>query len=289
MNLDIIIVNYNSGPYLKKCLDSISPAFNGDLGRVLIIDNASSDGSIINLQSVYPHIQIIRNQQNLGFARAVNQGIRITTSPYLLLINPDAELQSASIDKMLQFMETKPDCGVLGGLVLYPDGRRQETVRSFPTFWTVLLGRRSSLTYKIFPHNPFSKRYLLTTHDFTKTQEVDFVAGTFMMLRRKALEEIGLFDEDYFCYVEDVDICWRMKEKNWKVYFYPEARCVHLYGENIRKDNIHPEIYHARGMYHFFNKYYQPNFLYKSFLTTCLYLKICQIIAWGFLKLSFAR
>lgn len=289
MNSDIILVNYNSGQYLKKCLDSIHPELNGRRCSILIIDNSSKDHSVEYASRSYPRVRTIINKQNLGFARAVNIGIRMTSSDYILLLNPDAELLPNSFGRMIRFMEEHPDCGVLGGLVLYPDGRKQESCRRFPTPWTIVLGRRTSFLHRLFPNNPFSREYLLKEADLSKTLEVDFVAGTFMMLRRKALETTGLFDEDFFLYVEDVDLCMRMRNHGWKVCFYPETICRHHYGETIRKDNIHPEIYHARSMLKFFKKHYHLSWFERLLLQIGLHFKTMQIISWSFFRMAIAR
>lgn len=289
MNLDVIIVNYNSGALLRKCLDSIFAGNDRIALRIMTIDNASHDQSLKDAIASYPGLTIIRNRRNLGFARAVNQGIRNTGSDFILLVNPDAEIASGGIKAMLDFMSTHTDCGVLGGLVYYPNGKRQETARRFPTLATVVLGRRTSMLYRLFPGNPFSRRYLLLDADFSRARQVDFVAGTFMMLRREALNEVGLFDEDYFLYVEDADLCYRMKRHGWKVWFTPDARCTHLYGENIREDNIRPAVYHAQSMYRFLAKHLRPPPVLTLFIRTAVHLKNVETIAWGFFKRSFVR
>ena len=254
-----------------------------------MIDNASNDASLAYVKAHYPELPIIKNKSNIGFAKAVNIGINLTKSDYILLLNPDTELLSDRVDGMIAFMDANPYCGAMGGRVLYPDGRRQESYRNFPTLWTIALGRRSSLFYRLFPQNPFAKKYLLPGEDFSHPAEVDFVAGTFMMLRRKAINEIGLFDENFFLYVEDVDLCWRLKKQGWKVCFYPMTSCRHHYGEKIRNDNIHPEIHHARSMFKFFKKNYQPNWFTLLILKLGLYFKIMQILSWGFAKKTLAR
>jgi GT2 family glycosyltransferase len=289
MKLGVIFVNYNSGHYLKRCLDSLFSALDGNDYEILIIDNASKDASLEYVQSRYPNLTVIKNKNNLGFASAVNMGIKTIKCDYILLINPDSVILDHSISKMVDFMGKTSDCGVLGGWVTYPDGRRQESCRRFPTFWRVVLGRRSSVLYRLFPNNPFSRDYLMTSENLSKTQEVDFVAGSFMMLRKKALDEVGLFDEDFFLYVEDADLCFRMKQHGWKVFFYPEARCLHYYGENIRQDNIRPEIYHAKSMYKFYKKHYHLNWIALLLLKTGLWLKAAQILSWGFLKRTYIR
>ncbi len=289
MNLDVIIVNYNSRSLLKKCLDSVFAGNHRIALHVVTIDNASRDQSLQDAVASYPGLRVVRNNRNLGFARAVNQGIRSTGSDFILLVNPDAEIASGAIKALLDFMSTHADCGVLGGLVSYPNRKRQETVRRFPTLATVVLGRRTSMLYRLFPANPFSRRYLLLDADLSRVREVDFVTGTFMMLRREALSEVGLFDEDYFLYVEDADLCYRMKRHGWKVWFTPDARCTHLYGENIRQDNIRPAVYHAQSMYRFFAKHLRPPPVLTFCIRTAVHLKNVETIAWGFFKRSFIR
>ncbi len=284
MQLNIIIVNYNSGHHLKTCLEAILKS-NGSLNNrtVTVYDNGSTDGSLAGAQDAFPRVNYIRSLKNLGFAKAVNEAVKSTRGEYVLLVNPDVVLFPMTIESMLRFMELSPRCAILGGELLSPLGYRQPPCRRFPNYFNVLFGRRS-LVRRIFPDNPFSKKYLYLDLDYTKPQKVDFVEGSLMMVRRKALEEIGLFDEGFFLYLEDADVAYRMQKSGWETWCLPRSYALHFRGENYRKDNIHPAIYHSKGFYRFFTKHYQPAWLVRLLLRALLTLRLVYVISTGSVK-----
>ncbi len=284
MKLDIIIVNYNSGQYLKHCLDALHKA-NGIFhnSKVIVYDNGSTDESLKRAQESFPRVSYIGNHLNLGFARAVNKVIERSSGDYVLLVNPDAIVFPESISLMLDFMRTNKQCGVLGGELLSPSGYRQPSCRRFPNYVNVPFGRRS-LMRRMFPGNPLSRKYLYSEIDPTKPHKVDFVEGSLMMIRRKALEDVGCFDEQLFLYVEDADLCYRMKQKGWETWWLPQTYAIHYRGETFRTDNIHPAMYHSRGLYRFFCKHYKPSTLTRLALRFLLALRLVYVIATGSLK-----
>ncbi len=284
MKLDIVIVNYNSGRYLKYCLDALHKT-NGILHNsgVIVYDNGSTDASLKIAQAAFPRVRYIGNHVNLGFARAVNRVIEQSSGEYILLVNPDTIVFPESIRLMLDFMTKNEQCGVLGGELLSPSGYRQPTCRRFPNYVNVLFGRRS-LMRRLFPGNPFSRRYLYAEMDPTKPHLVDFVEGSLMMIRRRALEDVGNFDEQLFLYVEDADICYRMKQHGWETWWLPQTYAIHYRGETFRADNIHPAMYHSRGLYTFFRKHYKPSFLTRLALRFFLTLRLVYVIATGSLR-----
>ena len=284
MKVDIIIVNYNSGQYLKHCLDALHKT-NGIFhnSKVIVYDNASTDESLKRAQEAFPRVSYIGNHVNLGFARAVNKVIERSSGDFVLLVNPDAIVFPESISLMLDFMKTNKQCGVLGGELLSPSGYRQPSCRRFPNYVNVLFGRRS-LMRRVFPGNPFSRKYLYSEIDPTKPHMVDFVEGSLMMIRRKALEDVGCFDEQLFLYVEDADLCYRMKQKGWETWWLPQTYAIHYRGETFRTDNIHPAMYHSRGLYRFFCKHYKRPFLARLVLRFFLTLRLVYVIATGSLK-----
>lgn len=287
MHIDIIIVNHNSGLHLLNCLRSLH-ASNGSMNgcKITVYDNGSSDESLQRAQDSYPRLSFIGNHENIGFAAAVNRAARSLQGEYMLLLNPDVVVFPKAVDSMLDFMEHHPKCGILGGEILSPLGYRQHTCRRFPDYFNVPFGRRS-LTRRLFANNAFSKRYLYLDLDHRHPQKVDFVEGSLMMIRRKAAEEVGFFDEGFFLYLEDADICYRLKERGWETWWLPESYAIHYRGENFRSDNIRPAMHHSRGFYRFFNKHYRPSKPLKILLKTFLYFRLVYVISTEFVKKVF--
>ncbi len=287
MRINIIIVNYNSGSYLKNCLETICK--NNDLKdnyTITVYDNGSTDNSLRYAKDSFPGLNYISNHINIGFAKAVNEAIMSTKGEYILLVNPDVTLFPGTVNLMLKFMEENPRCAVAGGEILSPFGYLRPTCRRFPDYFNVVFGRRS-LARRIFPKNPFSNRYLYLNLDYTKPQKVDFVEGSLMMMRRKALDEVGLFDEEFFLYLEDADICYRMQKNGWETWWVPRTYAIHYRGENFREDNIHPAMYHSQGFYRYFNKHLRPSAAIKLLLKLLLTLRLIYVISTGSIKKTF--
>jgi GT2 family glycosyltransferase len=216
----------------------------------------------------------------------VNRAIDQSTGDYILLVNPDAIVFPESINLMLDFMNANKQCGVLGGELLDPAGYRQPCCRRFPNYLNVLFGRRS-IARRLFPKNFLSRKYLYEDMDSSKPHKVDFVEGSLMLLRREALDEVGYFDEGFFLYVEDADLCYRMRQKGWETWWLPRTYTIHYRGETFRADNIHPALHHSRGLYRFFVKHYKPSVVTRLVLRFLLALRLVYVIATESLKKVF--
>lgn len=273
MDLSIIIVNHNSGDYLKKCLDSLKVSPPRSIFEIFVVDNASEEGDLQDLENDCPEVTLIRNSRNLGFARAINQAIVKARGRYFLILNPDTLIFKNGVDHLVDFMEEHPEAGAAGPLLLYPDGTRQPSCRSFPTPLKVFFGRTSLLT-KWFPKNPITRSYLMENRVDLKIMEVDWVMGACIILRRKAVEEVGGFDESFFLYVEDADLCYRLRKKGWRTYFVPQARAIHHYGASARGERRLVTIEHNKSMYRFFIKHYRPSLPIKSLLSLGLFTRL---------------
>jgi len=258
MHIAVVVVNYNAGTHLKTCLESLCRC-NGREHRcdIYVYDNGSSDNSVSAAQHAFPHMHFIKGHTNVGFAEAANRVIRNIQSRYILFVNPDVVVLPGTIDCMIHFMDRRPRCGIVGGDIISPSGYRQHTCRRFPDFQNVLFGRRS-LMRRLLPDNRRSREYLYLGIDTSRPQQVDFVEGSLMLVRRKALDEIGLFDEAYFLYVEDADLGYRMKQHGWRTWWLPRTYAIHFRGETFRQDNVHPAMHHSRGFYRFFTRHYRP-------------------------------
>ncbi len=207
--LDVIIVNYESTPVLLRCLESIEKAAAGYSIRVFVQDNASKDG-VERVLELHPKVELTVNEHNLGFARAVNQGLERGSSPYVLILNPDTLVEAGFFESVLEFMETHPDVGILGPKILDHDGTVQGSARSFPTPLTALFGRKSLLT-RVFPNNRITRENILTTRcDGSTPMEVDWVSGACLVARRTAIDAVGPMDDRFFMYWEDADWCRRV-------------------------------------------------------------------------------
>jgi GT2 family glycosyltransferase len=232
--LSIIIVSWNVKIFLEKCLNSIfRNQHNLDL-EVIVVDNASTDGTVEMIKQQFPQVNIIANSENLGFAAANNAGILKSQGNYILILNPDTEIINDAIQKSLEFMEKNAQIGIAGCKHLNPDWTLQRSIRRFPKFWPIFF-IFTKMT-KVFPDIPPVYYYLAKDLDYKISQPVDQVAGSFMMIRKQAIDEIGLFDENFFIWFEEVDLCRRAKEAGWPVWYYSEAQIVHHGGQSFKQE-----------------------------------------------------
>jgi GT2 family glycosyltransferase len=225
MDLSIIVVNYNTKDLLDNCLFSILQYAKKMNFEVIVIDNASQDSSITMLEEKYPLVKIIENNQNLGFAKANNQGLQIAHGQLILFLNPDTVVLPQALEKTIEFLKKTPDAGMAGCKILNPDGSLQYSCRSFPSFWNYFF--ESFFLYKLFPKNHRIGKFYMTNFSYDRVKEVDVVLGAFMMSKKETLDKVGYFDEDFFIYSEETDLCYRMKKHNKKVYFFPDAQIIH--------------------------------------------------------------
>jgi len=262
MDLSVILVSYRSRDLLLACLRGLCReiAQAGVTAEILVVDNDSNDGTLEALAADFPAVRVIANRENAGYARAVNQGLRATTAPFALIMNPDCEPRPGLIRALLDHVAARPRTGIAGPKILNPDGSLEYSARSFPGPLTFLFNRYSLLT-RLFPRNPFTRRYLLTDWDHQTPREVDWVSGACMMTRRAAIEQVGGMDEAYFMFNEDVDWCRRMKQAGWAVTFEPAAAVVHRIGASRTK--VAARVIWARhlGMIHYFHKHHPTSFL----------------------------
>lgn len=252
--LSIVIVSYNSSNYLKKCIDSLlkfKPPFDFE---IIAVDNASTDGSAELIKNNYPSVSLILNEKNLGFAAANNIAIKNSSSKYVLLINSDCEVYEKSIEKLVAFMEENIDGGITGPKIINADGTTQLSCRRFPSFFDAGM---HAILHNIAPDNRFSRRYKLADAGRDKPFEVDWVSGSCMLIRRLALDDSGLMDENYFMYVEDTDLCFQMWKKGWKVIYCPHAEILHHIGGSTHKSELVSSVRMQKSVLYFFWKNYK--------------------------------
>ena len=235
--ISVIIVSFNTSSLLQQCLADLF-AHSGDVEmEVFVVDNNSKDDSVAMVKNEFPQVQLIANKENLGFAAANNQAWKQSSGDFILLLNPDAFVKQGAVYNAMKFLEAHPECGICGGRLVKPDGTLDPSARRFPTFLNklfVLSGWRSR-----FPRSRLFSGHEFGHFDHNSIIEVDWVPGTFTMSRRKMLEQTGLFDERFYIYYEETDLCQTAKKLGWKVYFLPWAEIIHVGGASskTRKDH----------------------------------------------------
>lgn len=222
VEVSVIIVNWNAGSHLINCLQSLKEHFPKISHEILLVDNASSDGSVQAVREHYPHVQVIENRVNAGFARANNQAMKLARGEYFLLLNPDCRLLPGGVPALVGLMRKHPQVGMCAPQLLKDDGTPWRFYGNLPTVVTELVHR--SLLRKINPVRYGVKQLR------DKPLEVEWVPGACMLVRRKAIEQAGLFDPQFFLYYEETDLCKRMREKKWKIYLHPGAKVSHVQG-----------------------------------------------------------
>jgi GT2 family glycosyltransferase len=228
IEVSIVIVNWNTGHLLRGCLRSIIEQTSEVSFEIFVVDNASQDGSAEMVWAEYPGVQLIANLQNRGFAAANNQGIRAASGRYILLLNPDTIILEAAISRCVRFADVHTDVGVVGCQVLEDECRIQRTGFSFPNPWNLFLSL-SGLS-RAFARSRLFGQPELGWWDRDSEQDLDVISGMFMLVRREAIEQVGLMDESYFVYSEEVDWCYRFSRAGWRRVFTPCARIIHLDG-----------------------------------------------------------
>ncbi len=281
MDLSIIIVNYETFLMTKQTVESVINRDHRFSYDIYVVDNASEDGSFEKLQKTFLKesdeglIKFILNSENKGFAQANNLAIKRTNSDYVLLLNSDTVVVDDCLEKCLDYMENDKNTGVLGCKVLLPDNTLDKACRrSFPDFY-VSFYRMTGLS-KLFPRNKRFGRYNLTYLSEDETYAVDCVMGAFMLIRSKAIEGVGLLDEKFFMYGEDIDWCYRIKAAGWKIIYYSKATIIHYKGSSNSKKQNRRMIYEFyRAMYIFYNKHYRDQ--YPWITTAATYMGIWSI------------
>lgn len=259
IDLSVVIVNYNVREFLEQTLRSVFRA-QADLNmEVFVVDNNSVDGSPAMVRAHFPDAHLIVNADNAGFSAANNQAIRKARGRYVLVLNPDTIVQENTLVTLVRFLDEHPDAGAAGCKILHPDGTfALESRRAFPTP-RVAFFRMTGLA-ALFPRSPVFGRYNMTHLPENETAEVDALSGSCMMLRRTALDEAGLFDEEFFMYGEDIDLCYRIQQARWKIYYTPETEIIHYKGQSTRKGELRYVRLFYGAMLRFTEKHFESRY-----------------------------
>jgi GT2 family glycosyltransferase len=227
-DVSIIIVNWNTKEYLRNCLDSIHQAISGIDAEIIVVDNASEDGSVEMVQMEFPSVKLINNCKNLGFAKANNIGIASSVGNYLCLINSDVIVDRNCIKELVGYLKKNKNVGMAGPTIKNSDGIVQTSCKDYPTLWNMF--SRTMALDRLFPNSQLFGGRMMTywTHD--AIQSVEVLSGCFWCVRREALDSVGMLDENFFLYAEDIDWCKRYRDAGWDVVFYPGAEATHFGG-----------------------------------------------------------
>lgn len=272
-----IIVNFNAGPLLRGCVDSLLACPLAV--EVIVVDNASHDGSLESLPDS-PHIRVIRNATNVGFAAACNIGIHASSAPFLLFLNPDCFFEPGAVPALLDGLQSDDRVGMVGGLLVNEDGSEQRGGRrAVPTPWRSFV--------RAFGLHRFAHRWPKLFYDFhlhkqplpEEPIEVEAISGACMLVKREVMKEVGLWDEGYVLHCEDLDWCMRFRQIGWKILFVPDARISHALGACSRSRRVFVEWHKHKGMVRFYGKFFRhqyPGALMWA-MTFGVWLRFCLV------------
>ncbi|WP_135556429.1 glycosyltransferase family 2 protein [Paenibacillus cymbidii] len=259
MDLSILILSFNTRDLTLQALRSVDRSVTSYTYEVIVVDNDSKDDSVACIRSEFPQVHLICNRDNIGFAKANNQAMKVARGRYFLLLNSDTEVAPDSLDIMLRFMDERPRVGASGCKVVLPDGSLDKACRrGFPT-------PSASFYYafgiaKLFPDKPHFNQYQLGYLSPDEEYAVDCLVGAFMLVRRETVEQVGMLDEAFFMYGEDVDWCYRIKSAGWEVYYYPRTTIIHHKRASSRSKPIKITYEFHRAMVLFHRKHYQSKY-----------------------------
>ena len=254
MRLSVVFLSYNTRDLTRQALNSVLAAAEGLDVEIFVVDNASADGSADMVAEEFPQVKLVCNEANVGFSAGNNVALRQVTGEYALLINTDTIVRRDALHAMVEFLDAHPEAGACGCKILDPDGTLQlDSRRGFPTPLAAFC-KMSGLS-RLFPKHPLMARYHLTHLDPEQTAEIEVLSGSCMMVRKAAMDQVGLLDEDYFMYGEDIDWCYRFHQAGWKIYYLPTTAIIHFRGESGRGTPLKILYRKSRAMSIFVNKH----------------------------------
>ena len=264
MKLSVIIVSYNVRYYLEQCLDSVLCATRDLEAEVWVVDNLSTDDSVSYLHERFPGVHFIQNEENVGFARANNQAIRLSSGEYILLLNPDTIVGEDVLQGCIRFLDQHPEAGATGTMMLNRNGSFAfESRRGVPTPATSFY--KLTGLCALFPQSPRFGKYYMRYLDKDQTSEIEIISGAFFMVRRQALEQVGLLSEDYFMYGEDIDLSYSILQQGWHNYYQP-LRILHYKGESTHKTSFRYVHSFYNAMLIFFDRHFRRRYRLLSLL-----------------------
>lgn len=262
MDISVIILNWNTKDLLRESLHSVVAQSRHIALQTIVVDNASEDGSREMVCENFPQVELVVNSTNIGFGAGNNRALPYAKGRYLLFLNSDTVVKENALKMMVDFADQNPDIGILGPKLLNGDGSLQYSCRRFPNIATGFF--RSTPLGKLFPNNRHNADYLMKDWDHATPRDVDWVSGAALMLRKTTADQIGCFDEEYYMYCEDVDLCWRCNHaplpmdasRNWRVTYFPDAEIFHYIGKSSDQVPTRMTYEFHRSQYLFYKKHY---------------------------------
>lgn len=272
MDLSIIIVNWNAKKFLADCLRSVYENTKDIIFEIIVVDNASNDGSAEMVQKEFPHVILIENKENLGFNAANNRGIKISKGRHILILNPDTIVLGGALNQMMKFMDDNKDTGALGCKILNSDKTVHFYFRKVPTL-------KKEIIKLLFPKLVSLKEKRVDPQDYETIHQVEILSGCCMMIRKDVFNKIGLLDERFFMYEDDVDLCYQIKKNNWKIYYIPSAEVVHYGKQSTNQCKAAMTIESYRSTYKLFEKIY-GNFSSYSFKCSAVLISSLKVMSY---------
>ena len=278
--LSIIIVNWNTKDLLRDCLNSIYADPQAGEWEVLVVDNASGDGSVQTIECTFPQVHLIASCENLGFSGGNNLALQRARGRYFLLLNSDTQVEVGALSALVDFMEMHPEAGAVGPKLLNADGSLQLSCGMAPSLWTQIIDKL--LLHKLFPF------FKLGRWDHGEIRSVGWVTGACLMIRREVVEQIGLLDTMFYMYYEDVDWCLRVGKGGWSILYYPFSRVLHLEGQSSRKNLAAMLVTSQQSLFYLFQKHFGPRQTFVLRLLTANEMVLRSLI-WGSLYVLWSR
>ncbi|MBI2320952.1 MAG: glycosyltransferase family 2 protein, partial [Chloroflexi bacterium] len=254
--LSVVVVSWNVAPLLRRCLASVLAGASGRALDVWVVDNGSRDASVALVRREFSQVQVIANERNHGYAAAVNQGLVACRGRAVLLLNPDAELLGDALRVMADYLDAHPNVGVVGPRLVYPNGRTQPSRRRFPTLTTAL--RESTPAQRFWPDSPAVRHYYVADRPDEAEQDVDWLVGAALLVRRSAIDEVGLLDEDFPVYWEETDWQRRMRQAGWRIVYLPHACVLHHEAQSTSQARLRRHLWFQQGKVCYFAKHHGP-------------------------------
>ncbi len=257
MDLSVVVVSWNVRELLLRCLASVQEGLRDGLsGEVFVVDNASSDGSAAAVADAFPGVQVIANRENVGFVRANNQAIPRCRGRHILLLNPDTEVRPGALRQLVATLDADPGLGAVGPRLLNVDGSLQPSRRRFPTLATALL--ESTVLQRLCGRSAVVRRFYVADRSDDEEQDVDWLVGACLLVRRSALEQVGLLDERFYMYSEELDLCRRLRVAGWRVRYLPTAEVVHHEAKSSEQAPLARHLHFHESRCRYFGKYQGP-------------------------------
>ena len=282
-DLSIVIVNWNVRDLLRDCLKSVYAGWQADRDalEIIVVDNASNDGSSAMVRAKFPQVVLVENWDNVGFTAGNNQAIEQARGRYVMLLNPDTEVLGDAPGTLVRYMGDHPEVGVIAPKLLNPDGTVQPSRRRFPTLATAFL--ESTVLQQWWPDNKVLRAYYMQDTSDDETQEMDWGVGACLTVRRETIEQVGLLDESFFMYSEEMDWCYRIKQGGWRIVYLPTAEVIHYGGQSSKQVIAAQHIHFQRSKIRFFRKHWgalQGTLVRCFLLLNYLYQLVMESLKW---------